>query len=40
MQTPYQLHWDAACPILQYLKGAPGRGLFYRPFYRHVAGLL
>ena len=31
MQSPYQLYWTVACRILQYLKGAPGKGLFYRP---------
>ncbi|XP_043697226.1 uncharacterized mitochondrial protein AtMg00810-like [Telopea speciosissima] len=30
MQTPKQVHWDAACRILRYLKGAPGKGLVYR----------
>ena len=38
MQYPYQFYWTAACRIwtvachiLQYLKGAPSKGLYYRP---------
>ena len=29
MQTPHQLHWNVAYRLLQYLKRAPGRGLFH-----------
>jgi len=31
MRTPYQVHWNAASRVLRYLKGAPGKGLFYWP---------
>ncbi|XP_043705550.1 uncharacterized mitochondrial protein AtMg00240-like [Telopea speciosissima] len=31
MQYPKKFHWDAACRVLRYLKGAPGKGLIYRP---------
>jgi len=31
MQAPYQLHWDVTYHILRYVKGTPGRGLFYQP---------
>ena len=31
MHAPRQPHFEAVCRILRYLKGAPGRGLLYRP---------
>ena len=31
MQSPYQLHWTAACCILRYLKMAPDKRLYNRP---------
>ena len=30
MQNTYQLYQIAACRILRYLKGAPGKRLYYR----------
>ncbi|XP_043700429.1 uncharacterized protein LOC122651179 [Telopea speciosissima] len=35
MQSPCKSHWDAAIRVLRYLKGAPGKGLIYRP-KRHM----
>jgi len=32
MQSLYQLYRTVACRILRYLEGAPGKGLYYRPF--------
>lgn len=32
MSAPQHPHFDAVCRILRYLKGAPGRGLLYKPF--------
>ena len=31
MQNPRISHWDAVLRIVRYLKGAPGRGLLYKP---------
>ncbi|KAK3000022.1 hypothetical protein RJ639_024439 [Escallonia herrerae] len=31
MQSPRSQHWDASLWVLQYLKAAPGQGLFYQP---------
>lgn len=31
MHTPCQSHWDVVCRILRYLKGGPGKGIFYTP---------
>ena len=31
MQSLHQLHWTDACRVLRYLKGASGKGLYYRP---------
>ncbi|XP_043691527.1 uncharacterized mitochondrial protein AtMg00810-like [Telopea speciosissima] len=31
MQSPHKAHWDFVVRILQYLKGAPGKGLIYHP---------
>jgi len=30
MQSPFKLHWTAACHILRYVKWAPGKRLYYR----------
>ncbi|XP_043714978.1 uncharacterized mitochondrial protein AtMg00810-like [Telopea speciosissima] len=34
MQPPKKPHWEVACRILRYLKGAPGKGLIYKSHQR------
>jgi len=31
MQSLHQLHWTVVCCVLRYIKGTPGKGLYYHP---------